>query len=60
MESLIGTEFTPKNCYYNVKRNDYNSLQDAIWRISYLAKTRGKGRKPKQAKDYSTSRIKLK
>jgi|TARA_R110001583_G_scaffold2782_2_gene19466 hypothetical protein len=56
---LDGSEYFPKNCYYNVKRDDYESIQDAIWRISYLAKARGKGYKPDQTKNYGTSRIKL-
>ena len=55
---LSGSEFTPKNCYYNLERNNYESIQDAIWRISYLAKARGKGYKPPQTKNYGTSRIK--
>lgn len=59
-ESLQGSEFTPKNCYYNVRRGEYRQLQRAIWRISYLAKVRSKGKhkRPDQTKDYSTSRIK--
>ena len=32
----------------------------AIYRISYLAKTRGKGYRDPQAKDYETSRLKPK
>ncbi|NWF37511.1 inovirus-type Gp2 protein [Mariprofundus sp. KV] len=31
---------------------------DAVYRLSYLAKQRGKGHRPDQAKDYSTSRLK--
>ncbi|GLX77724.1 hypothetical protein tinsulaeT_10640 [Thalassotalea insulae] len=54
---LQGSEFTPKNCYYNLKRDDYDSIQKAIWRISYLAKARGKGYKPTQTKNYGTSRV---
>jgi len=57
---LDGSEYFPDNCYYNVKRNDYESIQDAIWRISYLAKVRGKGYKPDQTKNYGTSRVKFK
>jgi hypothetical protein len=56
---LDGSEYFPHNCYYNVKRDDYESIQDAIWRISYLAKARGKGYKPDQVKNYGTSRIKV-
>ncbi|WP_019028767.1 YagK/YfjJ domain-containing protein [Colwellia piezophila] len=55
---LDGSEFFPDNCYYNVKRDDYETIQAAIWRISYLAKARGKGYKPEQTKNYGTSRIK--
>lgn len=33
--------------------------QDAICRISYLAKTRGKGHRPPQTKDFQCSRLKL-
>jgi len=33
------------------------SKEQAIYRISYLAKTRGKGYRDQQAKDYSTSRL---
>lgn len=55
---LSGSEFTPKNCYYNLERDNYDSIQYAIWRISYLAKARGKGYKPPQTKNYGTSRIK--
>lgn len=58
--SLMGYDFTPKNCFYNVKRDDYDSIQSAIWRISYLAKVKTKGKKPEQSKDYSTSRVKYK
>lgn len=52
--------YFPEHCYYNIKRHDYESIQDAIWRISYLAKPRTKGKcsRPPQTKDYGTSRIK--
>ncbi len=50
-------EYTPKNCYYNIYRNDFKSIQGAIYRISYLAKARGKDYKPPQTKNYGTSRI---
>ena len=54
---LQGSQYTPKHCYYNIMRGDYDSLQEAIWRISYLAKVRSKGKKPPQTKHYGTSRI---
>jgi hypothetical protein len=56
---LEGSEYFPENCYYNIYRDCHDSRQDAIWRISYLAKARGKGNKPAQTKNYGTSRIKL-
>ena len=57
---LGGSEYFPEKCYYNTKRNDYETIQAAIWRISYLAKARGKGYKPDQTKNYGTSRVKIK
>ncbi len=57
-EFMDGSRYTPKNCYYQIGRNDHQKLQNAIYRVSYLAKGRGKGYKPPQTKNYSTSRIK--
>ena len=51
------TCWIPAHPYHNVARNDCDSLQEAVYRISYLAKARGKGYSPPQTKDYSTSRI---
>lgn len=45
--------------YYHFARGDIKVLPKVIWRISYLAKGRGKGYRPSQAKDYGTSRIKF-
>lgn len=56
---LDGSEYFPDNCYYNIHRYRQESIQEAIWRISYLAKARGKGYKPSQTKNYGASRIKL-
>lgn len=50
----------PEYCYYRLKRNDHNEKQNAIFRMSYLAKGRGKGIKPAQVKNYASSRIKPK
>lgn len=55
-----GRHWKPKNCYYNIARDQHEQLQNAIFRLSYLAKGRGKGYKPSQTKNYSTSRIKPK
>ena len=55
---LSGSAYVPKNCYYTLKRDCLESQQEAIYRISYLAKARGKGYKDAQAKNYGASRIK--
>jgi len=47
-------------CYYLLTRNNRETMQEAIYHISYLAKGRGKGYKPKQAKNYGASRLKVK
>ena len=46
-----------KKPFYFVDNQE--TLADAVYRVSYLAKTRGKGYRPEQVKDYSTSRLKL-
>jgi hypothetical protein len=43
--------------YYFVDKNNPNKRLEAIWRISYMAKIRGKGYRDPQAKDYGTSRL---
>jgi len=49
-----------KNPYYPInKSNLKNQRHEVIKRISYLAKVRGKGYRNKQAKDFSTSRLKI-
>jgi len=52
--------YTPKNCYYIVRRGRHDDYQKVFYRLSYLSKVRGKGHKSKSANDYSTSRIRLK
>ena len=52
--------YTPSNCYKNLHRNDTESYQEVFYRLSYLAKQRGKGYKSKTANDYSSSRIRMK
>ena len=57
-EDPAGTYTMPfiKKPYHFV--DSEQSLQDAIYRISYLAKPRGKGHRPDQTKDFGSSRIK--
>ena len=45
-----------KRPFYFVNNQDIE--QQAIYRVSYLAKTRGKGERPPQTKDYQCSRMK--
>jgi len=52
--------FVPENCFKMVKRSSLKSFDDAFYRLSYLAKVRGKGYRPSSVNDYSTSRIKPK
>lgn len=52
--------FTPSNCYKVFHRNDASSYRELFYRLSYLAKQRGKGYKSKSANDYSASRIRMK
>ncbi|MDN3638747.1 inovirus-type Gp2 protein [Simiduia curdlanivorans] len=57
---MDGSQYTPANCYYHFHRDDQLKQQAAIYRISYLAKGRGKGYRPEQTKDYAASRISMK
>ncbi len=47
-------------CYHRLTRDNHEATQEAIYHISYLAKGRGKGYKPAQAKNFGRSRIKIK
>ena len=49
----------PKPYYFIDKHNLEDMRRQVINRLSYLAKVRGKGYRSSQAKDYSTSRLKL-
>jgi len=49
-------------CFYFIDKKNLNFKEQrgkAIWRLSYLAKTRGKGYKDIQAKNYSVSRLNI-
>ncbi|AFV73509.1 hypothetical protein DIKCMJMK_01487 [Shewanella oneidensis] len=56
-QQMGGTYWLPKR-HYNLVRGELNELSKAIYRVSYLAKGRGKGYRPAQSKDYGTSRLK--
>lgn len=59
-ETLNVRPWIPENCFYRFKRNELDIKQGAIWRLSYLAKARGKGVKPSQIKNHGSSRVKHK
>lgn len=54
-----GSPYFPNDSYYRIKRHDYESIQYAIERISYLAKVDTKSAKNKTTNAYSCSRIKM-
>ena len=58
LDRELGFCYTPKNCYYRLKRGDITQFEKTFYRCSYLAKTATKGRKQITANDYSSSRIK--
>jgi len=52
---------TISNPFYYIDNNNFETERlEAIYRVSYLAKVRGKGYRDEQAKDYEASRLKLK
>ena len=51
------TLYRPDNTFMMVLRNDKQSIDDAVYRMSYLAKVRGKGYVDKYVKNYSSSRL---
>jgi len=54
---MNGHMSTIKNPYYYLDKNNLDTeLSKVIYRISYLAKVRGKGYRSEQAKDYGASR----
>jgi len=54
-----GHMYIPENCFYLIDESNINIKRpEAIYRASYMAKSRGKQYRPKQTKDYSGSRLK--
>jgi len=49
-----------RNPFDYINRSDNDTRLKAIWRISYMAKIRGKGHRADQAKDFQTSRLSFK
>ena len=55
-----GSIHKPDNCFYYIdKHNHQEERLKAIYRASYMAKSRGKGVRPAQTKDYYCSRLKI-
>ncbi len=54
-----GHMYIPENCFYLIDEGNIKIKRpEAIYRASYLAKSRGKRYRPKQTKDYGGSRLK--
>jgi hypothetical protein len=51
------TLYRPNNTFIMVLRNDKQTIDNAVYRMSYLAKVRGKGYVDKHVRNYSSSRI---
>ena len=49
----------PRPYYFINKHNHQEKRGDVIYRVSYLAKIRGKGYRDPQAKDYQASRLRI-
>lgn len=49
--------YTPKSCYYLLKRADVGAYQEAFARLSYMAKVDSKGSRVDATNDYSASRL---
>ena len=50
--------YTPKHCFYFILRYEQQKMAECLYRVSYLAKKRGKGYTDKYTRNYSSSRIK--
>lgn len=57
---FVGGGNVTKTGYNMINKNNWQSKQDAIYHLSYHAKTRSKGYRPKQTKDFGLSRLKIK
>lgn len=49
--------YRPDNTFMMVHRNDKATVNNEIYRMSYLAKVRGKGYVKNHVKNYSSSRL---
>lgn len=53
---LGGTSYNKGKRHHHFHRDDYDSICEAFYHISYLAKARGKGYKPRPTKNFGASR----
>jgi hypothetical protein len=56
-ETMDGSPYLPKNCYYNINRGNHKEIQEVIYRLSYFAKVKGKDKAEASTNNFSTSRI---
>lgn len=49
--------YCPNNCYYLINRNDYESQQSFVYRLSYLSKTTSKIKGYKKEKQFAHTRL---
>jgi hypothetical protein len=55
-----GSIYKPDNGFYYIDKHNYQDERPkAIYRVSYMAKSRGKGARPAQTKDYYSSRLNI-
>jgi hypothetical protein len=54
---IVNPEYTYNKNNSMVKRGDKSSIDEAVYRMSYLAKSRSKGYRDHYTKDYSSSRL---
>ena len=56
-----GSMRIPDNCFYRINKHNLKEVREnAIYRVSYMAKSRGKQYREAQTKDYYSTRLKAK
>ena len=56
-----GSMYIPDNCFYRIDKHNLKEMrEEVIYRVSYMAKSRGKQYRPAQTKDYYSTRLKAK
>jgi hypothetical protein len=56
-----GSMYIPDNCFYRINKHNLKEVRESvIYRVSYMAKSRGKQYRPAQTKSSCSSRLKAK